>query len=202
MNGRPWRLSSTRGAGTRGTEPGNSKALFSLGLRVPKGCHPAARGLSRGPPAPSGRGKPKEWTMDIAFVIPAYNEEALIGKCVEFGAGRDQALRAADADVVVVNNNSTDRTAEVAAAYAGRARRRRAAEGPGQRPRRRFSRHHGRARRQYRRRHHRAAGLARHRLRRVREGPQAGLPLAAPTSITICRLAIASSSTCSTASPS
>jgi len=54
--------------------------------------------------------------MKIDFVIPAYNEEALIGRCLdaihaELGRG-DYA-----ADVVVVNNASTDGTAEIVRRY-------------------------------------------------------------------------------------
>ena len=57
--------------------------------------------------------------MHLAFVIPAYNEEALIGKCVESVLAEVKRSGRADIDVVVVNNNSTDRTAEVAGSYAG-----------------------------------------------------------------------------------
>jgi glycosyltransferase involved in cell wall biosynthesis len=57
--------------------------------------------------------------MHLAFVIPAYNEEALIGKCVESVLAEIKRSGRTDIDVVVVNNNSTDRTAEVAGAYAG-----------------------------------------------------------------------------------
>jgi len=57
--------------------------------------------------------------MQLAFVIPAYNEQALIGKCVESVLAEVKRSGRTDIDVVVVNNNSTDRTAEVAASYAG-----------------------------------------------------------------------------------
>jgi cellulose synthase/poly-beta-1,6-N-acetylglucosamine synthase-like glycosyltransferase len=57
--------------------------------------------------------------MQLAFVIPAYNEEALIGKCVESVLAEVKRSGRTDVDVVVVNNNSTDRTAEIACAYAG-----------------------------------------------------------------------------------
>ena len=57
--------------------------------------------------------------MQLAFVIPAYNEQALIGKCVESVLAEIKRSGRTDVDVVVVNNNSTDRTAEVAARYAG-----------------------------------------------------------------------------------
>lgn len=56
--------------------------------------------------------------MQLAFVIPAYNEQALIGKCVE--AVLAEVTRSGRAcDIVVVNNNSTDRTGEIAASYPG-----------------------------------------------------------------------------------
>jgi glycosyltransferase involved in cell wall biosynthesis len=56
--------------------------------------------------------------MKLAFVIPAYNEEALIGKCVE-SVLAEVKRSGRDADIVVVNNNSTDRTGEIARSYAG-----------------------------------------------------------------------------------
>jgi cellulose synthase/poly-beta-1,6-N-acetylglucosamine synthase-like glycosyltransferase len=56
--------------------------------------------------------------MNLAFVIPAYNEEALIGKCVE-SVLAEVKRSGRDVDVVVVNNNSTDRTREIAASYPG-----------------------------------------------------------------------------------
>jgi cellulose synthase/poly-beta-1,6-N-acetylglucosamine synthase-like glycosyltransferase len=57
--------------------------------------------------------------MQLAFVIPAYNEEALIGKCVESVLAEIKRSGRTDCDVVVVNNNSTDNTAKVAGGYAG-----------------------------------------------------------------------------------
>ena len=56
--------------------------------------------------------------MNLAFVIPAYNEEALVGKCVE-SVLAEVKRSGRQIDVVVVNNNSTDRTAEVAGACPG-----------------------------------------------------------------------------------
>ncbi|GAC1344671.1 MAG: glycosyltransferase family A protein [Acetobacteraceae bacterium] len=51
----------------------------------------------------------------ISFVVPAYNEEALLPACLR--AIRAEIDRGGiDAEVIVVNNASTDRTAEVAAA--------------------------------------------------------------------------------------
>ncbi len=54
--------------------------------------------------------------MKVAFVIPAYNEEALVGKCVE-SVLAEVKRSGRDAEIVVVNNNSTDRTAEIARSY-------------------------------------------------------------------------------------
>lgn len=54
----------------------------------------------------------------ISFVVPAYNEELLLPACL--AAIRAEIERTGcDAEVVVVNNASTDRTAEVAAAIQG-----------------------------------------------------------------------------------
>lgn len=56
--------------------------------------------------------------MKLAFVIPAYNEEALIGKCLA-SVQAEIARSGAPADVIVVNNASTDRTGEIARSFAG-----------------------------------------------------------------------------------
>lgn len=56
--------------------------------------------------------------MDLAFVIPAYNEEALIGACIE-SVLREVARSGVSAEIVVVNNNSADRTGEIARTYSG-----------------------------------------------------------------------------------
>ncbi len=60
--------------------------------------------------------------MKISFVVPAYNEQALIARSIN--AIRDEILRAGqrlgeDAEIIVVNNASTDGTASVAAAIPG-----------------------------------------------------------------------------------
>jgi glycosyltransferase involved in cell wall biosynthesis len=60
--------------------------------------------------------------MKISFVVPAYNEQALLPRSL--GAIRDEILRAGqelgkDAEIIVVNNASTDRTREVAEAVPG-----------------------------------------------------------------------------------
>lgn len=55
---------------------------------------------------------------EVAFVIPAYNEEALIGACLE-SVLAEIARSGVDCEVVVVNNASRDRTGEIARGYAG-----------------------------------------------------------------------------------
>jgi glycosyltransferase involved in cell wall biosynthesis len=55
-------------------------------------------------------------TAAFSVVIPAHNEERVIGRCLNaFVPG----LAAGEAEVVVVPNGCTDRTAEIAAAYPG-----------------------------------------------------------------------------------
>ena len=60
--------------------------------------------------------------MKISFVVPAYNEQALLSRSLT--AIRDEIERAGqvlgqDAEIIVVNNASTDRTREVAEAVEG-----------------------------------------------------------------------------------
>ena len=60
--------------------------------------------------------------MKISFVVPAYNEQALLARSLN--AIRDEIIRAGqrlgeDAEIIVVNNASTDETAAVAAAIPG-----------------------------------------------------------------------------------
>lgn len=50
--------------------------------------------------------------MKISVVIPAFNEEQLIGKCVR--AVKNQTFPKEEYEVLVVDNNSTDKTAEIA----------------------------------------------------------------------------------------
>lgn len=50
--------------------------------------------------------------MKISVVIPAYNEEKLIGKCLD--AINRQTLSKKDYELIVVDNNSTDKTAAIA----------------------------------------------------------------------------------------
>ncbi|HTP57126.1 MAG TPA: glycosyltransferase family 2 protein [Candidatus Paceibacterota bacterium] len=53
--------------------------------------------------------------MKVSIVIPAYNEEAYLGKTLEAALAQTHP----DLEVIVVNNNSTDRTAQVAARFPG-----------------------------------------------------------------------------------
>jgi glycosyltransferase involved in cell wall biosynthesis len=56
--------------------------------------------------------------MKISFIIPAYNEEKYLGECLD--SIRCEIKRAgADAEIIVVNNASTDRTAEIARSRPG-----------------------------------------------------------------------------------
>ena len=54
--------------------------------------------------------------MKLSFVIPAYNEEACVGKCLS-SVLREKERSGLDVEVVVVNNNSTDRTKDVALSF-------------------------------------------------------------------------------------
>ncbi len=56
--------------------------------------------------------------MQLAFVIPAYNEEALIGKCLT-SVLAEVKRSGRNVDIVVVNNASTDRTKEIASSFPG-----------------------------------------------------------------------------------
>lgn len=56
--------------------------------------------------------------MKLSFVIPAYNEETNIGKCLDSVC--EQAKKYGDrVEIIVVNNASTDRTGEIARSYPG-----------------------------------------------------------------------------------
>ncbi len=54
----------------------------------------------------------------VSFVVPAYNEEVLLPACLA-AIKAEIARSGCDAEVLVVNNASTDRTAEVAASVPG-----------------------------------------------------------------------------------
>ena len=53
--------------------------------------------------------------MKLSFVIPAYNEELYIGKCIE--AILRETKGRTDVEIIVVDNNSTDHTSEAVAKY-------------------------------------------------------------------------------------
>ncbi|MCH7996047.1 MAG: glycosyltransferase, partial [Planctomycetes bacterium] len=54
--------------------------------------------------------------MKLSIIIPAYNEEKLIKRCVTsvFAAVRAVGDKAADTEVIVADNKSTDATADIA----------------------------------------------------------------------------------------
>jgi glycosyltransferase involved in cell wall biosynthesis len=56
--------------------------------------------------------------MKLSVVIPAYNEENYIGPCLR-AVSREAARSGHDVEIIVVNNASTDRTAEIAAGFPG-----------------------------------------------------------------------------------
>ncbi len=60
--------------------------------------------------------------MRLSIVIPAFNEEKLLGRCLEALASASAELTCCgwDHEVIVCDNNSTDRTAEVARAAGAR----------------------------------------------------------------------------------
>lgn len=54
--------------------------------------------------------------MKISFIIPAYNEEAILGDCLTCITDAISEIDV-DTEILVVNNASTDTTAQVAAAF-------------------------------------------------------------------------------------
>ncbi|OGG77757.1 hypothetical protein A3B35_01215 [Candidatus Kaiserbacteria bacterium RIFCSPLOWO2_01_FULL_54_24] len=54
--------------------------------------------------------------MKVSFVMPAYNEEQLIGKCLE-SVNREIERSGYEAEIVVADNGSTDRTRGIAASF-------------------------------------------------------------------------------------
>lgn len=57
--------------------------------------------------------------MKLSFVIPAYNEEDLIGKCLDSILKQTTNMAPGEIEIIVVNNASTDRTREVASSFPG-----------------------------------------------------------------------------------
>jgi glycosyltransferase involved in cell wall biosynthesis len=56
--------------------------------------------------------------MKVSIVIPAYNEEAYIGECLRM-ASEESRRGTYDTEVIVVNNASTDVTADIARSFDG-----------------------------------------------------------------------------------
>jgi len=56
--------------------------------------------------------------MKLSFVIPAYNEEKVIGDCIE-SIERELIGKKFDVEIIVVDNNSSDKTAEIAKSFSG-----------------------------------------------------------------------------------
>jgi glycosyltransferase involved in cell wall biosynthesis len=82
-----------------------------------KVCHPDD-GRDPAPDGPeTGHSVPAESTpegLSISLIIPAFNEESYIGKCLQ---AVSEHIQARACEVIVVDNGSTDRTAEIVAAY-------------------------------------------------------------------------------------
>jgi glycosyltransferase involved in cell wall biosynthesis len=54
--------------------------------------------------------------MKISFIIPAYNEEKVIAKCLQ-SVQEEIARHQFETEIIVVNNNCTDRTKEIALGF-------------------------------------------------------------------------------------
>jgi glycosyltransferase involved in cell wall biosynthesis len=57
--------------------------------------------------------------MKLSFIIPAYNEEKFVGKCLASILEEAKKSPSRDIEIIVVNNASKDRTKEVALGYPG-----------------------------------------------------------------------------------
>ena len=57
-------------------------------------------------------------TPELAIVIPAYNEQKLIGDCIA-AVVKEVKRSGVNAEIVVVDNNSKDRTGEIARSFEG-----------------------------------------------------------------------------------
>ena len=55
--------------------------------------------------------------MKLSFVIPAYNEEELIGQCLDSILKQMANMPLEEIEIIVVNNASTDKTREVALSF-------------------------------------------------------------------------------------
>ena len=63
----------------------------------------------------AGEQIPRKKNPRISVLVPAYNEEQLIGRVIEAVHGSFAALRDESYEVIVCDNNSTDNTAQIAA---------------------------------------------------------------------------------------
>lgn len=58
--------------------------------------------------------------MKLTLIVPAYNEQAYLGECLRTAIAELQAnAERGPFEIIVVDNASTDRTAEIAASFAG-----------------------------------------------------------------------------------
>jgi glycosyltransferase involved in cell wall biosynthesis len=55
--------------------------------------------------------------MKLSFIIPAYNEEKYIGKCLESVLKETAKKPGLDFEIIVVNNASTDKTKKIASSF-------------------------------------------------------------------------------------
>ena len=55
--------------------------------------------------------------MELSFVIPAYNEEKVLAKCLASVVEQVREIGDRKIEIIVVNNASTDRTKEIAASF-------------------------------------------------------------------------------------
>lgn len=60
-----------------------------------------------------------ETKIDISFIVPAYNEEGLLGDCLNSIKKEAGSLPEIKAEIIVVNNASTDNTKTVALSFPG-----------------------------------------------------------------------------------
>jgi glycosyltransferase involved in cell wall biosynthesis len=56
--------------------------------------------------------------MKLSFIIPAYNEEKVIAKCI-LSVQQEISRNHFDTEIIVVNNNCTDKTKEIALSFNG-----------------------------------------------------------------------------------
>ena len=55
--------------------------------------------------------------MDISFIIPAYNEEKYLGRCIDSILFELKRYSNISSEIIVVNNASVDKTGEIARSY-------------------------------------------------------------------------------------